>query len=390
MNGLRKRFLAGVLTTAISITSAGTAFAAGETKKGFWASVGEWVVDRGTDIGSATTKAASATGQWFVNRGEDICEVSAIVGKWTSDRASDFVVLVTDTGDAIVCAASNFDPSVLATKEYYLESGEKLIFGEYSDKNPTALSMGLNLAASVANLDVGMDVRDLVYDVQHYGGGNVRLSSLAIDAVALLPVIGVVKNIKHVDAVVDGFKIAGKATETLADVTDTVHDAVKTADVIDMISDTTKAADTVDDVVDTAKTADVVVDTAKTVDLADDAADTVKAISRMSFKELPEEVQKTYKIYADYAWDGEKALECMSDGTDAGRVFYNLDEDLPVFDNMEKELTYTEYDAYPFGSDPKFPKSRGLCRLVRDNLGNVYFTDDHYKTFSLISEAIVG
>ena len=378
MNGLRKRFLAGVLTTAISITSAGTAFAAGETKKGFWASVGEWVVDRGTDIGSATTKAVSATGQWFVNRGEDICEVSPIV------------VIVTDTGDAIVCAASNFDPSVLATKEYYLESGEKLIFGEYSDKNPTALSMGLNIAASAANLDVGMDIRDLVYDVQNYGDGNVKLSSLAVDAVALLPVIGVVKNLKYVDSVVDGVKIVGQASDTVIDVTDSVHDVVKAADAADMITDATKTVDTVNDVVDTAKTADVVVDTAKTADIIDDTADTVKAISRISFKKLPEEVQESYKIYADYAWDGEKALERMSDGTNAGKVFNNLDEDLPVLDNMKKELTYTEYDAYPLGKDPKFPKSRGLCRFVRDNLGNVYFTEDHYKTFSLISEAIAG
>ena len=95
MKGLRKRITAGVLTAAICLTSAGAAFAAGEEseKKGFWSSVGGWFVDRGTDIGNAATTAADATGQWFVDRGNDICEVSAIVGNWTSDRANDFVVL---------------------------------------------------------------------------------------------------------------------------------------------------------------------------------------------------------------------------------------------------------------------------------------------------------
>ena len=228
MKGLRKRITAGVLTAAICMTSAGAAFAASEEgeKKGFWSSVGGWFVDRGSDIGNAATTAANVTGQWFVDRGKDICEVSAIVGNWTSDRANDFVVLVTDTGEAIVCAASNFDPSVLTTKEYYLESGEKVLLGEYSDKDPTALSMGLNLAASVANVDLGMDIRDLVYDVQNYGGGEVKLSGLALDAVAILPVIGVVKYFKYADTVADGVKIAGQVADTASDVAksvDTTH-----------------------------------------------------------------------------------------------------------------------------------------------------------------------
>ena len=93
MKGLGKRITAGVLTAAICMTSAGAAFAAGEEseKKGFWSSVGGWFVDRGTDIGNAASTAANATGQWFVDRGNDFCEVSAIVGNWTSDRAKLYI-----------------------------------------------------------------------------------------------------------------------------------------------------------------------------------------------------------------------------------------------------------------------------------------------------------
>ena len=386
MKGLRKRITAGVLTAAICMTSAGAAFAASEEdeKKGFWSSVGGWFVDRGSDIGNAATTAANVTGQWFVDRGKDICEVSAIVGNWTSDRANDFVVLVTDTGEAIVCAASNFDPSVLTTKEYYLESGEKVLLGEYSDKDPTALSMGLNLAASVANVDLGMDIRDLVYDVQNYGGGEVKLSGLALDAVAILPVIGVVKYIKYADTVADGIKIAGQVADTASDVAKSVD---TTIDVVDGVHDGAKV---VENVSDAAKVSDDVVGTAKAADVVDDAADAWKAFSKISLEELPEKVQETYKTYADCAWDGGKALEHMSEGTDAGRVFKNMDEDLPIFDNLGNKLTYTEYDAFSFGDDPSFPKGRGLSRFVRDNLGNTYFTDDHYETFKLISESIVG
>ena len=386
MKGLRKRITAGVLTAAICMTSAGAAFAASEEgeKKGFWSSVGGWFVDRGSDIGNAATTAANVTGQWFVDRGKDICEVSAIVGNWTSDRANDFVVLVTDTGEAIVCAASNFDPSVLTTKEYYLESGEKVLLGEYSDKDPTALSMGLNLAASVANVDLGMDIRDLVYDVQNYGGGEVKLSGLALDAVAILPVIGVVKYFKYADTVADGVKIAGQVADTASDVAKSVD---TTIDVVDGVHDGAKV---VENVSDAAKVTDDVVGTAKAADVVDDAADAWKAFSKISLEELPEKVQETYKTYADCAWDGGKALENMSEGTDAGRVFKNLDEDLPVLDNLGNKLTYTEYDAFSFGDDPSFPKGRGLSRFVRDNLGNTYFTDDHYETFKLISESIVG
>ncbi len=84
----------------------------------------------------------------------------------------------------------------------------------------------------------------------------------------------------------------------------------------------------------------------------------------------------------------------MKPGTHAGGVFDNRDLDLPEFDDMGRKLSYTEYDAYQFGDDPEFPHlpdhmKRGKNRFVRDNLGNTYFTDDHYETFTLI-EAIMG
>ena len=381
MKSLRRRITAGILAAAICITSAGTTFAAeGEKeKKGFWSSVGGWFVDRGADISNAASTAVDVTGRWFIDRGEDIREVSTVVGNWTSDRANDVIILVTSTGEAIVCAVSNFDPKVLADKEYYLESVEKLLLGEYSDVDPTALSIGLNLVASVVNADLGMDIRDLIYDIQYSGSGEVKLSGIALDAVALLPVIGALKNLKHLD--------------TVADAADFVHDTAKAVDIADVATDTIKSADAIDEAVDTAKAIDHGADAAKAADVVDDAADAVKEIEKMGFDELYEEAQETFKLYEDCAWDGEKALENLKDGTRAGSVWGNVDGDLPLVDAADNPLSYREYDAFSLGDDPLpglKPGGRGPCRFVRDNLGNTYFTDDHYDTFKLIVEAVAG
>lgn len=92
--------------------------------------------------------------------------------------------------------------------------------------------------------------------------------------------------------------------------------------------------------------------------------------------------------HADCGWDGEKALADMSDGTEAGRVFKNIDEDLPLVDVEGNKLSYVEYDAFSKGDDPLPPLvegGRGPSRFVRDILGNVYYSNDHYESFQLVA-----
>lgn len=417
MKGLGKRIAAGILTATICVTNAGITFAAEEEKKedGILSAVGGWFSERGedlqnagtcagiwflertSDVQHAATSAADATGQWFADRGEDILCTSAAVYGWTYDRYNDAHYFVTSTGEWIVYTASNADFTKLATTEYYLDSSEKLFLGDYSDKDPTALSIGLNLAASAANLDLGMDIRDLVYDVQNFGSDEVKLSGLALDAVAVLPVIGVVKNLKYVDTVADSVKMVSDITETASEITegidtavdlaDGVHDAVKAADTADIAADTAKASGCTDDAVKSVSNAE---EAAKAADVIDDALDAGKVVSGIALVELPEKAQETFKIYSDCGWDGRKALDYMTEGTNAGRPFYNKGSILPVFDPLGNKLSYTEYDAFSFGKDPLFPKGRGLSRFVRDNLGNVYFTEDHYDSYSLVIEALVG
>ena len=365
MKALVKRIFAGVLVLAICSGNGSFVYAsAAEDKKSPLSAVGEWFGDRASDVQNAAVVAVDSTGRWFVNRGQDICEITAVVGNWTSDRYEDVQILVTNTGEMIVCAASNFDPSKLTTKEYYLDSGEKLLLGDYSEKDPTALSMGLNLAASVVNVDIGMDIRDLAYDVQYYGEEEIELSDLAIDAVAVLPVIGFVKPLKHIGDAAESVKIVSEMADTASDVS--------------------KNLDSISDV------ADSVHDIEKTVDVVDDIADAGKEFSKIPVKDLPEKVQETYKTYEDCGWDAPKALENMADGTDAGRVWLNREGDLPEFDAAHNELSYIEYDAYSFGDDPNPLKEgwRGPSRFLRDNNGKVYYTDDHYDSFRVIIESL--
>jgi len=61
----------------------------------------------------------------------------------------------------------------------------------------------LNIASSVVGADLPMDVRDLVYNVQNIGSEDVHLAGVALDAVAVIPVIGAVKHLKHVDTIAD-------------------------------------------------------------------------------------------------------------------------------------------------------------------------------------------
>ena len=380
MKALTKRFLTGMLAATMTLSSASPAFASSNDseKQGFFASVGSWFVDRGTDVRNGACTAADATATWVSARANDAAGFVAVAGDWAGKRGEDILVIVSDTGETLGYWIGSIDPSKLTDKEYYLESGEAFLLGDYTDTDPTNLTLGLNIASSVVGADLPMDVRDLVYDVQNIGSEDVHLAGVALDAVAVIPVIGAVKHLKHVDTIAD----TAKAVSNAADIAKDVEKSVETAaDVADAAHDAVKAAETADTLTDAAKAADV----------ADDIADAGKTIAKIPIDELPEEVQDMYKMYDNYNWDGDRALEDLPLGHSAGKDFSNRDCDLPSFDAEGNPLRYNEFDAYPYGSDPgkkllaNGKESRGINRFVRDNLGNVYFTDDHYETYKMIT-----
>ena len=413
-----------------------------------------WIVENGTIVGAWIGETVSGAGIWIGENasaaGTMIGETASGAGIWVNEKVTNIYQWIEDNalfsqdgiailGDNLTAFGigkkaeleelaigirdyvANMDPSVYTSKEYYIQSGEKFLLGEYSNSSMTGLAAGLSVVASIVNLDVAMDLRDLTHDIQYIGDGSIGIVELGIDAASCLPVIGVVKNVKYLDDikdavkavdsitdvadgvkeasrvsdVIDGVKDVSKAVDIADEVKDTskaaeiandVKDASKAVDIADEVKDVSNTAEIADDVKDASKVSDTAADMTKSPDVVDDVTDVVKQFPQKAVSELPEKVQENYKLLEEAGWDGEIALENMKEGTSAGKVFENWDDDLPV----EKDgviLSYKEYDAYQIGDEPGF-KHRGSARFVRDNTGTVYYTDDHYETYSIINDII--
>ena len=99
--------------------------------------------------------------------------------------------------------------------------------------------------------------------------------------------------------------------------------------------------------------------------------------------------QSRYNMYYSFSGAGKTALNNLPDHSQAGKPFFNIDKKLPVFDANGNKIRYNEFDAYPFGSDPgkEFNGmiTRGQSRFIRDDFGNVYFTNNHHESYRLIT-----
>lgn len=133
---------------------------------------------------------------------------------------------------------------------YIVKSGEKLALGDYSEENITLLSFSGNVAASLAGVDLLFDLRDLSYDITHWGEDEYFAVWLATDIVALIPVIGVVKYLSHFKTAANGVETA---TELVDSVTDVGKNAENAAELAEAVSEVTKVGDEIVEAVDNAK-----------------------------------------------------------------------------------------------------------------------------------------
>lgn len=151
---------------------------------------------------------------------------------------------------------------------YVVKSGKKLALGDYTDENVTLLSFSGNMAASLLGADLLFDLRDLSYDITHWGEEEYFAVWLAADVVALLPVIGVVKYFSHFKTAKNGLEAASELVDSAGDITKNSENA---SELLDTISEVTKAGDDIADAIDNAKDAakageaakDILVDVAK-------------------------------------------------------------------------------------------------------------------------------
>ena len=124
--------------------------------------------------------------------------------------------------------------------EYIAKSGKKLILGDYDKEHVTVLSFTGNILASLAGLDIGLDLRDLTYDITHVDDEEYMALFLATDVVALVPVIGMTKYIKNV-------QICDKMPKALTKLLDAGSDASKSvSEIFERASKQGKTADQVE------------------------------------------------------------------------------------------------------------------------------------------------
>lgn len=158
--------------------------------------------------------------------------------------------------------------------DYIYRSSKKFILGDYAeDEQHTLLSLGGTITAAVTNVDAPLDIRDLSYDMSHWGQGDYFAARLALDVVSILPVIGAIKYVKHIDELSDTAKVVG-------DVADTAHDVANAADSADDIADSFKSGKKLFDVADIIK--DVKKTSLSVADVLDDTNDVAKKSDTVS------------------------------------------------------------------------------------------------------------
>lgn len=102
-------------------------------------------------------------------------------------------------------------------KDYLWRSMKHLILGGYSGEDATILSIGGSIVAGFFGVDAPLDVRDLIYDITHLKDEDVTGWDVALDIVALLPLIGVIKNVKYADEVAEGVSVIAKNSDEIVE-----------------------------------------------------------------------------------------------------------------------------------------------------------------------------
>ena len=102
-------------------------------------------------------------------------------------------------------------------------------------------------------------------------------------------------------------------------------------------------------------------------------------ISEAEISDLPPNVQESYKNYESEGWTGPHSDS--TPGTKGGGEFSNRDGDLPSVDENSNPISYKEYDV---NNKPTDGTGRDGERFVIGSDGSVYYTGDHYDSFTKI------
>jgi guanyl-specific ribonuclease Sa len=112
--------------------------------------------------------------------------------------------------------------------------------------------------------------------------------------------------------------------------------------------------------------------------LTSSAEGAAKTIKVGELDSLPSNAKNMYNKYDSSGWKG--SVSGQTPGTAAGSKYLNRDAKLPTTDSAGNSITYKEFDV-----NNKLPDAgRDAQRFVRGSDGSVYYTNDHYGTFTQI------
>ena len=94
--------------------------------------------------------------------------------------------------------------------------------------------------------------------------------------------------------------------------------------------------------------------------------------------DLPQNAQDMYGKYDKAGWKGPVAGQTK--GTKAGGTYQNSDKKLPTTDSKGNPITYREFDV----NNKVQGQNRDSERFVVGSDGSIYYTSDHYGTFTKI------
>ena len=279
--------------------------------------------------------------------------------RWTNNIVDGFNAITSGW------TAEEFDVQLAAdnAEAYIIKSGRKLVLGDYTDEDVTILSFTGNVVASLLGADVLFDLRDLSYDITHWGEDEYFAIWLAADVVALLPLVGVVKYLSHFKTAANGVDAAAELVDSVADVG---KNADNVADLVDTISDITRTGDNIADAIDNAKDLARTGEAAK--DIAKYAAKGFTPIDTVNQKLLGSTHAQTGIRFA------ANAVE-MSDGRKLIGVFPVFDSyaDVRLPESLYKESFYKQQQECmsQLQKEIKFPWSRTRKNFTQDQLEDI-------------------
>ncbi len=220
-----------------------------------------------------------------------------------------------------------------ATGAYVVKSGKVLMLGDYANEDVTILSTTGNVVAAICNVDWILDARDLSYDITHWGEDEYFAVKLAVDTVALIPVIGAIKYLDYYK-VADEIKDVSNLIDTTADL------SKKSNNLIDNANDFIKGVKESDSITET-------------------IADNTKKVEKLSVVDKAKLVFKPYTeiktinsalVGQTHPVTGIKFVRkkiTLSDGTKIAGVFPQFDSifELKINENLYKS-TFKEQQDY--------------------------------------------